>query len=202
MKKKDQHASPPLDEENGVEADAPVEEVAAQAPPDAEEKDANGDGVEALQSRLLRLQADFDNFRKRTQRERGDVARRALEDLLLELLPVIDHFEMGLATAQQHDAEPAVVNGLQLVYDQLMKAFEKFGLTPIDAEGEVFDPHLHEAATHLPSAEHPEDTVIAQTRRGYQLGDRLLRAAQVVVSSGAGETAEEPVGAEDEAEES
>ncbi len=77
-----------------------------------------------------------------------------------------------------------MVEGFQLIYDQLMGVLQRFDLTALDAEGAVFDPHRHEAATYVPSDEHPEDTVIAQTRRGYMLGDRLLRATQVVVSSG------------------
>ena len=74
---------------------------------------------------------------------------------------------------------------------QMLSSLKKFGLEPIDAEGQPFDPHLHEAMTHLPSDEHPEDTVITQTRRGYKLGDMLLRAAQVVVSGGPGPEADD-----------
>ncbi len=147
-----------------------------------------------LKNRLLRLQADFDNFRKRTARERNEYYQRAQEDLLVDLLPVLDHFELGLRDAKAHHADKAVVDGIQLVYDQLTGVLKKAGLTPVDAEGQVFDAHQHEAITHTPSEEHPADVVIAQTRRGYRLGDRLLRAAQVVVSSGpTTPTAQDPV---------
>ena len=138
----------------------------------------------ALGDRLLRLQADFENFRKRTQRERSDLSRRATEHLMEELLPILDHFELGFENAERNEANPAVVEGFRLVYDQVINTLGKFGLTAIAVEGQHFDPHLHEAITHLPSEEHPPDTVVTQTRRGYLLGDRLLRAAQVVVSSG------------------
>lgn len=139
--------------------------------------------LETLKDRHLRLQADFDNFRKRTQRERIELQVRATEELVVELLPVLDHFEIGLRTASTQEAAAAVRHGFQMVFDQLLASLRKFGVTPFDASG-AFDPHLHEAVTHAPSAEHPADTIVTQTRRGYRLGERLLRPAQVVVSSG------------------
>lgn len=180
---KDRHAKhapghkPAAHEEEKQE---PAAEASAAAPA-AEGKPSE---AEQLKERLLRLQADFDNYRKRVTRERTEFAQRATEDLVIELLPVLDHFELGLNTAREHRADASVREGFQLVYDQLMAALAKAGVTPIDAEGQVFNPHEHEAVTHLPSAEVPADTVMQQTRRGYRMGDRLLRAAQVVVSSG------------------
>ncbi len=141
----------------------------------------------ALKDRLLRLQADFDNFRKRTARDRDEVVQRAHENLLLDLLPALDHFELGLRTAIAHKAEKSVVDGFQMVFDQMMDALKKNGLSPIDAEGHVFDPHRHEAISHVPSEDHPAETIITQTRRGYLLGNKLLRAAQTVVSKGPAE---------------
>jgi molecular chaperone GrpE len=139
---------------------------------------------EPLKDQMLRLRADFDNFRRRTQRERIELAQRVVEDLMRDLLPVMDHFELGLQTAQEHQADPAFLDGFKAVYDQLVGVLKKAGLTPFDSEGQPFDPHRHDAVSHLPSGEHAPDTVMAQTRRGYLLGDRLLRAAQVAVSSG------------------
>ena len=137
-----------------------------------------------LNGRLLRLRADFDNFRKRTVKEREDIARRSNENLVTELIPVIDHFEMGLNTAKESGVKDSVYDGFKLVYDQLCQAIAKVGVVRIDAEGDVFNPHLHECISHLPSEEVPEGVVITQTRCGYQLGNYMLRAAQVVVSSG------------------
>ncbi len=145
---------------------------------------------EGLEQRMTRLQADFENYRKRVQRDRNNWYQQANEDLIAELLPVLDHFEMGLHTADKHNVDDAVIDGFRLVYNQLEQTLAKFKLQPIDAEGCDFDPHQHEAITHVPSEEHPADTVIAQTRRGYKLGDKLIRPAQVVVSSG-------PAGEED-----
>ena len=164
----------------------PVPEDAAPAPaPAAAEPQPSPEAV--LQDRLLRLQADFENYRKRMDREKKDWIAFASEKLVLELLPVLDHFELGLTDSAKNGAPAAFTEGFQLVCNQLRAALEKSGVQAIDAEGAAFDPHLHEAITHLPSDDVPEGHVVVQTRRGYQLGDKLLRAAQVVVSSGPGE---------------
>jgi molecular chaperone GrpE len=180
------------------EAEAPVEPVAdaasEDATPDIEVEDVEPEAIDpltalrdenaSLQDRLLRLQADFENFRKRTQRERSELYVRANEEIVEQLLPVLDTFELGMANAEQSEADSSMVEGFQLVYQQTLATLKKFGLEPLHAEGEPFDPHHHEAITHLPSPDVPADHVMTQTRRGYRLGDRLLRAAQVVVSSG------------------
>ena len=167
---------------------AKKETAPAAAPPEAPAAPPAADDaaleLTRLKEQLLRLQADFENYRRRVERERTEVYQRANEDLMMELLVILDHFELGLKTAEKHHADKSVLDGFQMVNDQLLAALSRFGLKPVDAEGLEFDPHRHEAVTHVPSEEHPENVVIAQTRRGYLLGDRLLRAAQVVVSSG------------------
>jgi molecular chaperone GrpE len=142
-----------------------------------------------LKNQLLRLQADFDNFRKRTQRERNELFLFANEALFAELLPVIDHFEMGFKSAEAHQTDSSVTEGFRMVYNQLLDVLKKFNVTAIDAVGEPFNPHRHEAILHIAS-EQPAETVIEQVRRGYLLGDKLLRAAQVIISSGPAEPAE------------
>ena len=168
--------------ERGPASDLPVDTGAEILTP-LFEQEAGPSELETLKDRHLRLQADFDNFRKRTQRERSELQVRATGELVEELLPVLDHFELGLRTASAQQADPAVRDGFQMVFDQLRATLRKFGVQPFDASG-VFDPHQHEAVTHVPSAEHPADTIVTQTRCGYRLGDKLLRPAQVVVSSG------------------
>lgn len=148
------------------------------------ETEALKDDNQDLNDRLLRLRADFDNFRKRTIKERQNVVRRSNEKLMSDLIPVLDHFEMGLQTARDHQVDEAVYDGFKLVYEQLVAAIEKAGVVRIDAEGEEFNPHLHECISHLPSENVPEGAVATQTRCGYKLGNYVLRAAQVVVSSG------------------
>ncbi len=139
---------------------------------------------EALNDRLLRLQADFENYRKRTLREREAERLRANEDLMQELLPVLDHLELGLKTAEKHKVESSVIQGFEMVLDQALGVLRRFGLEPMDAEGELFDPHAHESVALAPSDTTPRDMVLTQVRRGYRLGSQLLRPAQVVVSKG------------------
>lgn len=162
------------------------QEPAPEEAPEAAPAETGGAAVpgDQVQQQLLRLQADFDNFRKRVMRERADWFERANEELMLELLPVVDHFEMGLNTARERQIDASVQEGFKLVYDQLLSVLAKFKLQPVDAVGQAFDPHRHEAITHMPSDTVEEGHVTDQVRRGYQLGDKLLRPAQVVVSSG------------------
>ncbi len=163
----------------GVEA-APDEQV--QQPEAVEPEHPPRETV--LEERLLRLQADFDNFRKRTLREREDLYRRANEDIMLELLPVLDHLELAFTAAGDTGVDHPLVKGFALVGEQLRQVLRKFGLSEIETDGVAFDPNVHEAIQHLPSESVPENGLIACTRAGYLLGNRLLRAAQVVVSSG------------------
>jgi molecular chaperone GrpE len=137
-----------------------------------------------LEERLLRLQADFENFRKRTLREKEELYRRANEEFILELLPVLDHLGLAFAAAGDAAMDHPVVKGFALVGEQLQQVLKKFGLTEIEIKDQSFDPNLHEAIQHLPSDTVPEDGLVACVRAGYTLGSRLLRAAQVVVSSG------------------
>jgi len=158
-----------------VEPPAPESEPASVAPSEAE----------ILKDRLLRLQADFDNFRKRTTRERQEWQAFATEQLIKDFLAVVDHFELGLVTAEKNQTPDAVINGFKLVYEQMLTLLKKQGVTVLTAApGAPFDPHQHEAISHVPSEEHPADVVIAETRRGYKLGEKLIRPLQVVVSSG------------------
>ncbi|MBI2442112.1 MAG: nucleotide exchange factor GrpE [Lentisphaerae bacterium] len=158
-------------------------DVAAAPPPPAKEETPT-EKLEKLQDQLLRLRADFDNFRKRTLREKTELFECANQDLMLELLPVLDHLHLGLQAASAHEADPAFREGLQLIFDQLMAVLSKFGLTPIETENQVFDATRCEAVNTLPSATAPEGTVLAMVRRGYMLRNKLLRPTQVIVSSG------------------
>jgi molecular chaperone GrpE len=139
---------------------------------------------EPLEDQLLRLRADFDNFRKRTLRERTELYQRANEDLMEDIMPVLDHLDLALKAADDHGADESFVHGVKMVAEQLQSVLGSFGLKPIDADGADFDHNVHEAISRMQSEEFPEDKVIAQVRRGYFLGNKLLRAAQVVVSGG------------------
>lgn len=137
-----------------------------------------------LEDRQLRLLADFDNYRKRSLREKETTARLVRENMLLELLPVIDSIELGINAALSHKKDKAFVDGYRMVSDQLSAALAKFGLQQQQAQGAQFDANLHEAVQQIVSEEHPAGTVLSVIRKGYLSGDVVLRPAQVVVSSG------------------
>ena len=132
---------------------------------------------------LRRVAADFDNYRKRVARDSQAQVQRAAESIVSELLPVLDNLERAVDASEHHE-EAQVAEGVTRVRMQLADLLRRRGLEEIEAEpGEVFDPHMHEALSHQPS-EHPEGTIAAVWQRGYRLGDRVVRAARVVVSSG------------------
>ena len=131
----------------------------------------------------LRSQADFENYKKRAAREKDDAVKYANSALLQQLVSILDNFELGLSAAKTHGDESPIYSGMVLVQKQLNDLLAENGLEPIEAEGNKFDPNLHEAIAHEPNVS-PEGTVIRQARRGYRLKDRLLRPARVVVSSG------------------
>jgi len=131
----------------------------------------------------LRSQADFENYKKRAAREKEDAIKYANSSLLQRLVSILDNFELGLAAAKTENQHSSIYSGMVLVQKQLNDLLEENGLQAIEAEGQRFDPNLHEAISHEPSNA-PEETVIRQARRGYRFKDRLLRPARVVVSSG------------------
>lgn len=132
----------------------------------------------------LRSQADFDNYKKRAAREKEEALKYANSSLLERLIAIVDNFELGLSAAKAEGEGSPIYSGMSMVLKQLTDFLAENGLQPIDAEGQKFDPNLHEAIAHEPSAAVPEGTIIRQTRRGYRLKDRLLRPSSVVVSSG------------------
>ena len=127
--------------------------------------------------------ADFDNYKKRAARDREDVYRYAESDILKDVLPVVDNLALALANAK--DKEDAFVKGVQLVYDALLKALADHGAKPMDdLVGKELDPNFHEAIATLPNAEVEEGKISNIVKTGWTLNDKLLRAAQVVVSAG------------------
>lgn len=133
--------------------------------------------------RMIRMQADFDNFRKRLAREKEDSIRYANEALLESLLPVIDSFELGLQAAAQATDAKTIAQGMAMVQSQLHRFLVDCGVEEIKTEGASFDPHLHEAIAQEPSEDRPEGAILYQRRKGYKLRDRLLRPAAVVVAA-------------------
>lgn len=173
----------------GIETLSELEEAVAQAEaaaPTAETSPAPEpvDPLQDMQEQLLRLRADFENFRKRTRREKEEWTVRSLENICGDLLAVLDSFELGLKNAADHGVAEDILKGFTLVQGQLLSILGKYNLTALDAENAKFDPNLHEAIAHVPSPDIPAEHVVAMTRRGYRLGERLLRPCQVVVSQG------------------
>ena len=133
--------------------------------------------------RLLRVTADFDNFKKRAARERDEARRTGTEVTLTKLLPVLDNFDMALAATNQPNATVETLKvGVNMIHGQMRGIFADAGLEEIAAVGQPFDPSLHEAVSQLETMEVPEGQVVQQLRKGYKLRDRLLRPASVVVS--------------------
>ena len=161
----------------------------------AGEEAANGesDVAEALaaptepdwKGMYARTMADFDNFRKRTARDREELFKSAATDILKDLLPTVDNLALALDKAA--DKEDPFVKGVQLVYDGLVKMLADHGAVPVDSLGEPLDTNFHEAIATLPSPEVPEGHVMTEVKRGWLLNGKVLRAAQVVVSAGKGE---------------
>ena len=132
--------------------------------------------------RLLRLTADFDNYKKRAARERSEAVSFANENLLSKLLPVLDAFEMALAANTSDSSSKSLQAGIVMVSNQLKSALAEAGLEEIDANGKRFDPNLHEAIAQEETADAPEGEVIKQIRKGYKFRNRLMRPAGVVVA--------------------
>ena len=130
----------------------------------------------------LRTLADMENLRKRTQREKEDLAKYANESILREILPVIDNLERAVEHAEQTENNTGLLEGVQMTLTQFNQVLAQFGVEPVDATGQPFDPAYHQAMGQLESAEQPPNTVIQQMQKGYQLHDRLLRPAFVMVA--------------------
>ncbi len=131
-----------------------------------------------------RNQAELDNYRKRMAREKSDAIKFANGSLLSELLPVIDSFQMGLTAAINEDPDSIISKGMEMVQKQLEEFFSSQGAVAISSVGKEFDPNLHEAISQESSDKVPNGHIITEIRKGYTLNDRLLRAANVIVSKG------------------
>ncbi len=142
-----------------------------------------------LKDMWMRTAADFDNFRKRTRRELEDTKKAGREELLRDLLPIFDNLERAIASAMKATDVKGVADGLGMVMKQLEGTLTRAGIAKVKATGSTFDPTVHEAIQQVESAEHPAGTVIAEVQPGYLQGDRLVRAAMVVVSKGPPATA-------------
>ena len=139
---------------------------------------------EDFKSLYLRSVADLENFRKRVAKDKQEIIKMANGSLIESLLPVIDTMKLGLQAADNHPEAADIKKGFEMVLEQLNRALQDNGLVELSPEGSLFDPNLHESISYQASETVPEDHVIQTVRSGYTLNDRLIRAANVIVSSG------------------
>lgn len=135
-----------------------------------------------LKEQLLRTAADFDNFRKRARRDVEDATKRSREQTLLEILPLVDNLERAVQASETAEDVAAVVDGVRMVLRSFNDIADRLGLERVDAVGERFDPNLHDAVQQVETDEHPAGSIVAEVMSGYRVGDKLLRAAMVVVA--------------------
>jgi molecular chaperone GrpE len=146
------------------------------------ELDARAREATEARDRYIRTLAEFDNYRRRTGREREDWRRQAQEELLREILPVLDNFDRALAAAPTPGTDQAFRTGVELIHRNFLAALERLGVRPFVAIGEPFDPTRHEAVGRVERSDVEDQTVISEAQRGYLLRERVLRPAQVVVA--------------------
>ncbi len=175
--------------EGEPEPDEPATEEEKELPPptpgELKELRQQAAKAEEYYDRLQRQVAEADNLRKRLAKEKQDAIRYANESLIEELLPTMDSFEMDISAVRNSDDNSidSLKTGIEMVYTQLKRTLQEIGVTEIDATGQAFDPSQHEAMSRKKTDEAEEGTVLEQTRKGYRLRDRLLRAASVVVAT-------------------
>ena len=179
----DEYTNPAQAEQDASPAQA-AGVAADPAPPAAEFEPVPDPAAERDEYRdlLLRKQAEFDNYKKRVERDRVKANRQAERALLIALLPLLDDFERALGTPVEEGGTEAYRAGVELIHRQLLEVLRKRGVTPIDTTGARFDPNLHEAVAYQTSDGHEDGDVIDEFRRGYLFDEELLRAAMVRVA--------------------
>ncbi|MBW6471169.1 MAG: nucleotide exchange factor GrpE [Methanosarcinaceae archaeon] len=163
--------------ENNIELD--MEDVVED---ESVEERSSEDEIAQLNDKLLRLGAEFDNFRKRSNREKDDLRKHATENLMLEMLEVCDNFERALHSAKAADDPKSVVKGVEMVLKQFISILEKEGVKKIECKGEEFDPYLHEAMLHIETNDYPDNTIIDVHKPGYMLHSKVIRPVMVTVA--------------------
>ena len=183
----DEDTPPTTEAETNAEAEA-IADAIKQACVDDEASDASGTDLEielaTEKDRVLRLSAEMENLRTRTAREINDERRYAPMHIVRDLLPVVDNIDRAIEAAEQSGDATSLLEGFKLVRQQLITVLEQHQCKPIPAVGEPFDPQVHEAILQQPSDEQPANHVLQVTQTGYQLHDRVVRASQVIVSTG------------------
>jgi molecular chaperone GrpE len=166
---------------NGGVTDEPEQSALAD---EAEQAEPVGSELAVLKDKYLRLYADFENFRRRTAKEKLDLIANANENLLVALLPVVDDFERAMPSLANAKDVNAALEGIQLIYSKLTKTLEAKGLKPMTSKGEVFNADLHESVTQFPApTDDMKGKVIDEIERGYLLNDKVIRYAKVIIGA-------------------
>ncbi|WP_458121690.1 nucleotide exchange factor GrpE [Paenibacillus sp. Z6-24] len=170
-------AAESVDTTDSANTESAAEEVVSRA--ELERVQAHADDQT---QRLLRAQADFDNFRRRTQKEKEELAKYASAQLITELIPIIDNFERAMATRPENPELESFSKGVDMIFRQLSDVLKNTGLTPMEAVGQPFNPEFHQAVMQVESDEHEEGIVVEELQKGYMLKDKVIRPAMVKVS--------------------
>ena len=147
-----------------------------------DKKDKKDEKIEELNDRLMRQMAEFENFRKRTEKEKSQMYTVGAADVIEKLLPVVDNFERGLAAMTDDEKTTSFAQGMELVYKQLMTTLTDMGVTPIEAVGVEFNPDFHNAVMQAPSEEYESGVVIQELQRGYVYKEKVIRYSMVMVA--------------------
>ena len=148
-----------------------------------EKKDKKDEKIEELTDRLTRQMAEFDNFRKRTEREKSQMYEIGAKDIIEKILPVIDNFERGLAAVPEESKEDPFVEGMEKIYKQIMTTLEGIGVKPIEAVGQEFNPDFHNAVMHVEDEEAGENIITEEFQKGYMYHDSVVRHSMVKVAN-------------------
>lgn len=148
-----------------------------------EKKDKKDEKIEELTDRLTRQMAEFDNFRKRTEREKSQMYEIGAKDIIEKILPVVDNFERGLDAVKEEDKEDPFVQGMEKVYKHLMTTLEEIEVKPIEAVGKEFDPNFHNAVMHVDDENFGENIVAEEFQKGYTYRDSIVRHSMVKVAN-------------------
>ena len=179
-----QEANEPLNEPNNepmTEQPNPDEEAAAQSESSEEPVEALQERIQELEDKNLRMMAEFDNYRRRTNKEKLELMDTAGERIFRDMLPLIDDLERAMQAVDNATDLQALKEGMQLIYQKFLAFLEQEKVTPISTEGEAFNTDLHEAITTFAAGEDKKGMVIDCTQKGYKLGDKVIRYAKVVV---------------------
>ena len=169
--------------EETVEAETQTEEAADNASKGGffkKKKDPRDEKIEELTDRVKRQMAEFENFRKRTEKEKSSMYEMGARDIIERILPVIDNFERGLAVIPEDKKEDPIAEGMEKIYKQIQKVFEEAGVKPIEAAGKEFDPNFHNAVMHVEDESLGENIVAEELQKGYMYRDSVVRHSMVM----------------------